>query len=92
MKIAQDMLGTMNSILNLLNTLITGDETWVYGHDHETNLSNVPKAKKKVKVMLTIFFDSSGVVRHRYASQDTAIAKEYYQKDLRHLCEAVKRN
>jgi hypothetical protein len=36
--IAQDMLDNANSDPNFLNTMITGDETWVYGYDPETKM------------------------------------------------------
>ena len=59
--------------------------------------SNIPEAKKErkvrsnVKVMLTDFFDSSGVVHHEYAPHGTTITKEYYQEVLRRLRDAVRR-
>jgi hypothetical protein len=35
LEIAQDMLDNANSNPNFLNTVITGDESWVYGYDPE---------------------------------------------------------
>jgi hypothetical protein len=65
-----------------LKTLITGDETWVYGYDPETKVqksqwkhSSSPWPKKaqrvqsKVKVLLTVFFDYCGTVHHSYAPE-----------------------
>jgi hypothetical protein len=34
------MLGNANSGPDFLNTVITGDETWVYGYDHETKMQS----------------------------------------------------
>ena len=36
LEIAQDMLDYVESDSNFLNTVITGDESWVYGYDPET--------------------------------------------------------
>jgi len=40
--------------------------------------------------MLTIFFDSRGVVHHKYAPQGQKINKEYYLEILRRLRDAVR--
>jgi hypothetical protein len=68
-----DMLDNANRDPNFLNTVITGDETWVYGYDpemkmqsslwkHPTSprLNKARQVRSNVKVMLTIFFDSCG--------------------------------
>ncbi|XP_076438852.1 protein GVQW3-like [Babylonia areolata] len=97
LEIAQDMLETVNSDPNF-NTVITGDESWVFGYDPETKLQSSqwkhptsPRPKKarqirsNVRVMLTVFFDSSGMVHHKYAPRGTTITNEYYQEVLHHL-------
>jgi [histone H3]-lysine36 N-dimethyltransferase SETMAR len=103
-EVAQDMLNTATSDPDFMNTVITGDESWVYGYDPETKVqssqwkhSSSPRPKKArqvrshVKVMLTVFFDHRGVVHHEYAPQDQTINKEYYQTVLRRLRDAVRR-
>jgi hypothetical protein len=35
-EVAQDLLDTTSTEPELLNTVITGDESWVYGYDPET--------------------------------------------------------
>jgi histone-lysine N-methyltransferase SETMAR len=40
LEIARDMLGNANSDPNFLNTVIAGDETWVYGYDPEKNMQS----------------------------------------------------
>ncbi|KAJ4439787.1 hypothetical protein ANN_07915, partial [Periplaneta americana] len=75
--VAQDLLDTANTDPGFLNTVITGDESWVYGYDPETKRqssqwkhSESPRPKKarqvrsKIKVMLTVFFDVRGIVHH----------------------------
>jgi len=42
-------------------------------------------------VMLTVFFDSRGVVHHEYAPQGQNINKEYYLEVVRRLRDAVRR-
>ena len=46
--------------------------------------------QSKVKVMLTVLFDSHGVVHHEYAPQDQNINKEYYLEVLHHLRDVVR--
>ena len=65
---------------------------------HSGNIQH-PEAKKRArqvrrnfKVMLTVFFDSRGVVSHQYAPQGQNINKEYYLEVLRPLRDAVRRN
>ena len=36
LEIVQDMLNCANNDLEFTKTIITGDETWVYGYDPET--------------------------------------------------------
>ena len=67
LEIAQDMLDCVESDSNLLNTMITGDESWVYGYDPETKAqssqwkhSSSPRRKKAWQVrsnvvLLTVF-------------------------------------
>jgi histone-lysine N-methyltransferase SETMAR len=75
---------------------------WVRSRNKDAVLtvetSIIPEAKKKerqvrsnVKVMLTVFFDSRGVVHHEYAPRGTTITKEYYQEVLQRLRDSVRR-
>ena len=57
-------------------------------------LSRHKKARQvfsNVKVMLTCFFDSRGIVHHECAPKDQTINKKYCLKVLRRLCDAVGR-
>ena len=76
-EISEDMLDVANHDPEFIKTIITGDETWVYGYDPETKFQSSqwkhpesPRPKKarqvrsNVKVMLTCFFDSRGIVHH----------------------------
>jgi len=103
LEVSQDMLDYANSDPEFLNIVTTGDDSWVYGYDPETKAqssqwkhSTSPRPKKarqvrsNVKVMLTIFFSSRGVVHHEYTPHGQNINKEYYLEVLRHLCNAVR--
>ena len=89
LELAQDMLDCVESDSNFLNTVITGVESWVYGYDPETKVQSSqrrhpssPRSKKarqvrsNVKVLLTVFFNSSGVLHHEYAPQGQTVTKE----------------
>ena len=66
-EISEDMLDLANHDPEFIKTIITGDETWVYGYDPETKFQSSqwkhpesPRPKKarqvrNVKVMLTCF-------------------------------------
>jgi len=102
LEVSQDMLDYTNSDPEFLNIVITGDESWVYGYDLETKAQssqwqhstsprpkNARQVRSNVKVMLTVFFDSPGVVHHEYAPQGQNINKEYYLEVLCRLRDAV---
>lgn len=68
--VATEMLANVSSDANFLKHIITGDETWVYKYDIETDqqalewrLDYKPKPKKprqsksKIKILLIVFFD-----------------------------------
>ena len=70
--VSQELLDRANGDDNFFKNIITGDETWVYGYDVETNVQssqwvsktsprpkNARQVRSHVKVMLTAFFDST---------------------------------
>ena len=79
-EISENMLDLANHDPEFIKTIITGDETWVYGYDQEIKFQSSqwkhpelpwPKeareVRSNVKVMLTCLFDSRGIVHHEYA-------------------------
>ncbi|KAL4141749.1 hypothetical protein QTP88_004326 [Uroleucon formosanum] len=103
-QIATDLLECSESDDFFFKSIITGDETWVYGYDPETKVQSSqwktpdsPRPKKarqvrsQVKVMLTVFLDYQGVVHHEYAPKGQTITKEYYIDVLRRLRDAVRK-
>ncbi|KAJ4442248.1 hypothetical protein ANN_12114 [Periplaneta americana] len=102
-KLLGDLLDTANTDPGFLNTVITGDESWVYGYGPETKRQSSqwkhpesPRPRKrqvrsKIKVMLTVFFDVRGIVHHEYALEGQMVTKEYYHDVLWRLRDAVRR-
>ena len=101
--VARDLLHCADQDTNFLKTLITGDESWVYGYDPETKAQSsqwkIPgsmrpkmacQVQSKVKVMLTFVFNYKGIVHHEYAPHGQTVNKEYYVKVLRWLHNAVR--
>ncbi len=72
---------------NFLNTIITGDESWIYAYDEATKVQSRPwicegKTQPKkaqmagninLKVLLILFFDLEGVAYHEYVSQGKTV-------------------
>jgi transposase-like protein len=91
LEVAWDMLECANGNPEFLKTMITGDETWVYGYEPERKMqlsqwkhysSSRPKraqwVRSKVKVLLTVFFDYREIVHHSYATE----GQELYNTSL----------
>ena len=47
--------------------------------------------RSKTKVMLLAFFDSEGIINHKYAPDGQTVNKEFYMEVLRRLHESVRR-
>ena len=103
-EICQELLDRANADPDFLKTIITGDETWVYGYDVETKAQssqwkepNSPRAKKarmsrsNVEVMLVTFFDWQGLVYFEYVPKGQTVNMEYYLSILKRLRVAVSR-
>ena len=102
-EISEDMLDVANHDPEFIKTIITGDETWVYGYDPETKFQSSqwkhpesPRPKKarqvrsNVKVMLTCFFDSHGIVHmntHQKVKQSTKSTTWRFYVAFVMLCE-----
>lgn len=87
-----------------LNSIITGDETWLHHYDPEskqassvwkTPSSPTPKKAKVVrsarKVMMISFFDYRGMVYQHEVPPRTTVNGEYYKQVLKHLAEHIRR-
>jgi len=48
------------------------------------------QVRSHVRVMLTVFFDSEGVVQYEFLPQGRTVNKEYYLEVMQRLREAVR--
>ena len=89
--------------MQFLKNIVTGDESWVYGHDPETKLQSSqwkgpspPQPKKehqvqsKTKVVLLVFFESEGIIHDENAPDRQTINEKFYQEVLQCLRESVR--
>ncbi|QQP39726.1 Uncharacterized protein FKW44_013537 [Caligus rogercresseyi] len=86
------MLETVNGDPDFMNTVITGDESWVYGMTQKPSASQHsgsilhPRGQKskassqQCQGHAYCLFDSSGLVHHEYAPHGTTITKEYTKR------------
>ena len=101
-QVCQDLLDHSENDKEFLSKIITGDESWVYGYDVETKVQSSqwtsktsPRPKKacqvrsKIKVLLTVFFDASGVVHHEYLPEGSTVNQTYYIEVLKRLRDAI---
>jgi histone-lysine N-methyltransferase SETMAR len=85
-----------------LPSIITGDESWVYGYDPETKqissqwkMPSSPRTKKarqvqsNVKTMLITFFDAEGMVHHEFLPQCQTMNQTAHITILQCLRDAV---
>lgn len=88
---------------DIINRIVTGDETWVHFYDPESKQESMqwltkggpPPKKFKVvpsagKVMATIFWDSEGILLIDYKSKGSTITGIYYADILHRLKEEIK--
>ena len=97
------MLKKFNDDPDMLKKIITGDESWLYGYGIESKVQSSqwrhPEQKRSkkacqirlnVKVLLTSFFDSNGMVHHEFLPQGRTVNKKYYFEVMRRLREAIR--
>lgn len=98
------MLERVESDPNILDYVVTGDESWVYQYDPETkrqseewHTSASPRPKKarmsksKVKTMILAFFDNVGMVHWEFLPPGKTLTGAYYKQVLIRLNRNVKR-
>lgn len=102
---AIEILEMLGENPELLENVVTGDETWVYGYDPETKLQssqwkkpNEPRPKKArqcrmtgVKVMLITFFDCKGIIHYEFVPRGTTVTGLWYRDLLKRVKKAYKR-
>lgn len=102
--ICRELLERLETDPNLLDRVITGDETWIFEYDPETkrqsaewHTSASPRPKKarmsksKVKSMLIVFFDAQGVVHKEFVPTGQTVNGKFYAEVLERLRIRVRR-
>jgi histone-lysine N-methyltransferase SETMAR len=102
MSICHDLIDTADKDGMFLNRIITGDETWCFLYDLQLKQQSAtwkspssPRKKKprqdrsKGKVMLELFFDSSGIVHMEFIAEGVTVNKHHCKEVHRCLCSSV---
>jgi hypothetical protein len=84
----RELLQRAENDATFLPSIITGDESWVYGYDPETKqrwkTPSSPRPKKErqvrsnVKTMLIALFDAEGLVHHEFLPQRQTMNRTVY--------------
>ncbi len=104
MAVAQESLRLLDAIPDLLDQIITGDESFFVGYDPETKQQSSqwvakgePRPKKalrgrsRVNTMLTVFWDSQGVVMAEFMPKGETIDTPAYIATMSRLRENIRR-
>ena len=96
--IAQDILDQLEDNASFLDNVVTGDESWVFQYDPETKCQSLQwtspdcprpikarQSKSLVKAMLITFFDSRGLIHHKFVPQGQTVNQHFYQEVLERL-------
>jgi len=99
-----DLLQCIENEPDLLNSIITCDETWVFMHGPETKQQSMqwkstssPRPTKarmshsKFKATLIVFFDIQGIVMAEWVPSGQTVNQQYYIEILTKLRECMRR-
>jgi hypothetical protein len=99
----RELLQRAENDATFLPSIITGDESWVYGYDPDTKQmsqwktpsSPLPKkarqVRSNVKTMLNAFFDADCLVHHEFLPQRQTMNQTVYITVMQRLRDAVRR-
>lgn len=103
-QICSDFLERLDEEPELMENIITCDETWIFQYDVETKRQSMhwktpasPRMKKarmsksKFKAMLIVFFDINGIVMTEWVPEGQTVNQTYYLKVLATLRERVRK-
>ena len=102
--ICSDIMERITEDPELIEKVVTCDETWIFQYDPETKRQSMhwktptsPRAKKarmsksKLKVMLIVFFDIKGIVMIEWVPQGQTVNQKYYIEVLTKLRERMRK-
>ncbi|UYV82751.1 hypothetical protein LAZ67_22000734 [Cordylochernes scorpioides] len=100
----QELLNLIQNELDFLNSVVTGDESWMFEYDPEskkkiciwhTKSSPRPKkarmSKSRIKTMIIVFFDIRGIVQCEFVPQGQTVNSAFYLEVLRRLKRRIAR-
>ncbi|UYV74678.1 hypothetical protein LAZ67_12000508 [Cordylochernes scorpioides] len=100
----QELLDLIQNEPDFLNSVVTGDESWMFEYDPEskrqscawhTNSSPRPKkarmSKSRIKTMIIVFFDIRGIVHCEFVPQGQTVNSAFYLEVLRRLKRRIAR-
>ena len=102
MEVYQDILKHLQTDPDLLQRVITGDESWIFEYDLETKLQSLqwrcpsslrPKkarqSRSKIKLMLITFFNVNRIVHMEFLPQSQTVNQHVYKEILQCLLRSV---
>ncbi|UYV60257.1 hypothetical protein LAZ67_1000570 [Cordylochernes scorpioides] len=100
----QELLNLIKNEPDFLNSVVTGDESWMFEYDPEskrqscawhTKSSPRPKkarmSKSRIKTMIIVFFDIRGIVHCEFVPQGQTVNSAFYLEVLRRLKRRITR-
>ncbi|UYV70307.1 hypothetical protein LAZ67_7002482 [Cordylochernes scorpioides] len=100
----QVLLDLIQNEPDFLNSVVTGDESWMFEYDPEskrqscawhTKSSPRPKkarmSKSRIKTMIIVFFDIRGIVHCEFVPQGQTVNSVFYLEVLRRLKRRISR-
>ncbi|UYV62070.1 RNGTT [Cordylochernes scorpioides] len=100
----QELLDLIQNEPDFLNSVVTGDESWMFEYDPEskrqscawhTKSSPRPKkarmSKSRIKTMIIVFFDIRGIVHCEFVPQGQTVNSAFYLEVLRRLKRRIAR-
>ncbi|UYV81463.1 hypothetical protein LAZ67_20001259 [Cordylochernes scorpioides] len=100
----QELLDLIQNEPGFLNSVVTGDESWMFEYDPEskrqscawhTKSSPRPKkarmSKSRIKTMIIVFFDIRGIVHCEFLTQGQTVNSAFYLEVLRRLKRRIAR-
>ncbi|UYV66151.1 ADCY5, partial [Cordylochernes scorpioides] len=100
----QELLDLIQNEPGFLNSVVTGDESWMFEYDPEskrqscawhTKSSPRPKkarmSKSRIKTMIIVFFDIRGIVHCEFVPQGQTVNSAFYLEVLRRLKRRIAR-
>ncbi|UYV82242.1 K02A2.6-like [Cordylochernes scorpioides] len=100
----QELLDLIQNEPGFLNSVVTGDESWMFEYDPESKRQNCawhtkssPRPKKarmsksRIKTIIIVFFDIRGIVHCEFVPQGQTVNSAFYLEVLRRLKRRIAR-